>query len=78
MKQQKKRPLRECVQALYLLKSQAADSIAPVARILGHNRVTVQRWLIEYPRNGLDGLRAVKARGGRQAAILPGAQTKEQ
>lgn len=76
MKQQKKLPLRERVQALYLLKSQEADSIAHVARILGHNRVTVQRWLSEYQRSGLKGLLAPKAHGGRQASIPPWAQTK--
>lgn len=76
MKQQKKLPLRERVQALYLLKSQEADSIAHVARILGHNRVTVQRWLSEYQQSGLKGLLAPKAHGGRQALIPPWAQTK--
>ena len=76
MKQQKKLPLRERVQALYLLKSQEADSIAHVARILGHNRVTVQRWLSEYQQSGLKGLLAAKAHGGRQASIPPWAQTK--
>lgn len=76
MKQQKKLPMRERVQALYLLKSKEADSIAHVGRILGHNRVTVQRWLSEYKQSGLKGLLAPKAHGGRQATIPPWAQTK--
>jgi len=76
MKQQKKLPMRERVQALYLLKSKEADSIAHVARILGHNRVTVQGWLSEYKQSGLKGLLALKAHGGRQASIPPWAQTK--
>lgn len=76
MKQQKKLPMRERVHALYLLKSKEADSIAHVGRILGHNRVTVQRWLSEYQQSGLTGLLAPKAHGGRQASIPPWAQTK--
>lgn len=76
MKQQKKLPMRERVQALYLLKSQEADSIAHVARILGHNRVTVQRWLSAYQQSGLKGLLATKAHGGRQASIPPWAQAQ--
>lgn len=75
-KQQKALPLRDRVHALYLLKSKEADSIAHAARILGHNRVTVQRWLGEYKQTGLQGLLAPKAHGGRQAAIPPWAQTK--
>ncbi|MEL7356418.1 MAG: helix-turn-helix domain-containing protein, partial [Cyanobacteria bacterium J06560_6] len=76
MKQQKKLAMHERVQALYLLKSGEADSIAHVGRILGHNRVTVQRWLSEYRESGLKGLLAPKAHGGRQASIPPWAQTK--
>lgn len=76
MKQQKKLPMRERVHALYLLKSKEADSIAHVGRILGHNRVTVQRWLSEYQQSGLKGLLAPKAHGGRQASIPPWAQIK--
>lgn len=76
MKQQKKLPMRERVHALYLLKSEEADSIAHVGRILGHNRVTVQRWLSEYQQTGLKGLLAPKAHGGRQSSIPPWAQTK--
>ncbi len=72
MKQQKKLPMRERVQALYLLKSEAADSITHVARILGRNRITVQRWRSEYQQSGLKGLLAPKAHGGRPAAIPPG------
>ena len=76
MKQQQKLSMRERVHALYLLKSEEADSIAHTARILGRNRVTVQRWLSEYECSGLKGLLAPKAHGGRQASIPPWAQTK--
>lgn len=76
MKQQKKLSMHQRVQALYLLKSGEADSIAHVARILGRNRVTVQRWVSEYQRHGLTQLLAPKAHGGRQASIPPWAQTK--
>ena len=68
MKQQKKLSMHQRVQALYLLKSGEADSIAHVARILGRNRVSVQRWVSEYQRNGLKQLLSPKAHGGWQAS----------
>jgi hypothetical protein len=40
--------MRERVQALYLLKSETADSITHLARIPGRNHITVQRWLSKY------------------------------
>ncbi|MBE9032553.1 winged helix-turn-helix domain-containing protein [filamentous cyanobacterium LEGE 11480] len=63
------------MQALYLLQSGAAESISHVARILGHNRITVQRWLCEYRQGGLEYRLSPRAHGGRQAFILPAVQT---
>ncbi|NER84658.1 MAG: IS630 family transposase, partial [Leptolyngbya sp. SIO1D8] len=76
MKEQKQLRQRSRIQALYLLKSGEATSISHVARILGYDRSTVQRWLLRYQPVGLSGLLTIPHHGGRQAAIPPWAQTK--
>ena len=61
MKHQKQVSQHERMQALYLLKSGEATSIAHVARLLGHNRITVQQWLCEYRQGGLEYLLSPQA-----------------
>ena len=76
MKQQKHLRQRLRVQALYLLKSGEATSITQVARMLGYDRSTVQRWLRTYQQSELKGLLNIAHGGGRPAAIPPWAQAK--
>lgn len=76
MKEQERLRQRARIQTLYLLKSGEASSIAQVARILGYSRVMVQRWLLKYQADGLDGLLDIPHGGGRTAAIPLWAQAK--
>ncbi|NER83917.1 MAG: IS630 family transposase [Leptolyngbya sp. SIO1D8] len=61
---------------MYLLKSGAAVSITHASSLLGYSRKTVQRWLSQYQREGLQGLLAIRHGGGRPAGISLWAQTK--
>jgi transposase len=76
MKQYQPSRHRTRVQALYLLKSGKADSIAQTSQLLGYSRKTVQRWLSQYQREGLQGLLTIRHGGGRPAGIPLWAQTK--
>ena len=76
MSQEKALAKRERLHALYLLKSGEAKSITQAARILGRNRTTVQRWMVRYEQDGLEGLLTLRPTGHRQAAIPPWAQDK--
>lgn len=48
--------IKERLQALYWLKSKKIYTITQVANLLGHHRVTVQRWLNEYKKKGIQGI----------------------
>ena len=57
------------IQALYLLKIGQVGTVIELAVILAVNRITVQRWLKQYRREGIEGLLQVKQNGGRKPAI---------
>lgn len=60
---------KERIQLLYLLKSEQAQTITMVARLLGRHRVTVQKWLSRYRTGGIENLLARKPRTGRKQSI---------
>ena len=57
------------IQALYLFKIGQVVTVKELAITLGVNRITVQRWLRQYRKEGLPGLLHVKQNGGRKPAI---------
>lgn len=65
---------KERVQLLYLLKTEQAKTIQIASTILGRHRVTLQDWLREYRKGGLEGLLKHKPRTGRQQSIPQWAQ----
>ncbi|MGE5656079.1 MAG: helix-turn-helix domain-containing protein [Actinomycetota bacterium] len=62
------------IQALYLFKISQVKTVKDLARTIGVNRITVQRWLQKYRTHGLTGLLKPKHRGGRKPAIPPQAR----
>ncbi len=48
LRQQKTASGKEQVQLLYLLKSEQVESVTEAARVMGRNRVTLERWLGKY------------------------------
>ncbi|MDY7007650.1 MAG: helix-turn-helix domain-containing protein [Cyanobacteriota bacterium] len=62
------------IQALYLFKIGQVTTVKELAVTLGVNRITVQRWLRQYRKEGLSGLLQVKQSGGRKPAIPPEAR----
>ncbi|MDV2994418.1 MAG: IS630 family transposase ISMae27 [Chroococcidiopsis sp. SAG 2025] len=69
LKQQKSASGKERVQALYLLKTKQVETVQHLAVVLGRNRVTVQRWLSQYRRGGLNQLLEVGKSTGRTPLI---------
>ncbi|MDE5091016.1 MAG: helix-turn-helix domain-containing protein [Trichodesmium sp. St18_bin3_1_1] len=57
------------IQALYLFKIGQVATVKELAITLGVNRITVQRWLRQYRKEGISGLLHVKQNGGRKPAI---------
>ncbi|MCL2928669.1 MAG: helix-turn-helix domain-containing protein [Trichodesmium sp. St16_bin4-tuft] len=57
------------IQALYLFKIGQVVTVKELAITLGVNRITVQRWLRQYRKEGISGLLHVKQNGGRKPAI---------
>ena len=64
------------IQALYLFKIGQVVTVKELAITLGVNRITVQRWLRQYRREGLLGLLKVKQSGGRKPVISAEARDK--
>jgi transposase len=69
---------KERVQLLYLLKSEQVESVSEAARLLGRNRVTLERWLGKYRRGGLSQLLAPHSGRGRKRHIPVAADQKLQ
>ena len=65
------RPTAVRVQALRLLKSGAAPSLATAARLVGHSPRQVARWWATYRREGLDGLLREPTYPGRRPRLTP-------
>lgn len=61
--------MKERLQVLYLLKLPQASSISQIAKVIGKDRGTVQRWLGIYRDQGLDALLEVKKSPGRPRVI---------
>ena len=57
------------IQALYLFKISQVTTVKDLARTIGVNRITVQRWLKKYRTQGLTGLLKPKRQGGRKPTI---------
>jgi transposase len=70
--QQQSHPnLKERLQVLYLLKLPDAMSISAIAKVVGRNRGSVQRWLSQYRETGLNGLLETHQSPGRPQ-VIPG------
>jgi transposase len=67
------RPTAVRVQALRLLQSGAAPSLAAVAGLVGHSPRQVARWWATYRRAGLAGLLREPSYPGRRSRLTPAA-----
>ena len=56
LSQQTDSKLKQKVQALYLLKIGAANTIEQISKLLGCHRTTVSRWFTRYRKLGMEGL----------------------
>lgn len=65
------RPTAVRVQALRLLKSRAARSLAVCAGLVGHSPRQVARWWATYRRAGLDALVRERSRPGKVSRLTP-------
>ena len=68
--------IKEKLQALYWLKTKKLSSITQAANLLGRHRVTVQRWLNEYKKQGIQGILKRKKSPGRPREIPAHVVTK--
>lgn len=64
IQQQSNPTLKEWLQVLYLLKLPNAMSISEIAKVVGRNRGSVQRWLKQYRRTGLASLLEIRQSPG--------------
>jgi transposase len=69
IQQQSNPTLKERLQVLYLLKLPDAMSISAIAKVVGRNRGSVQRWLSQYRETGLNGLLETHQSPGRPQVI---------
>ena len=61
---------KERLQTLYWLKTKTITTVTQIARMLGRNRVTVQKWLYKYRTGGLNVFLEQKQNlGGRPMSI---------
>jgi transposase len=69
LKKEKEAKNKERIQALYWLKQEKAPTITEIAKSLGRNRATVQKWLTKYREEKLEGLLKRKKSEGRVRVI---------
>lgn len=69
IQQQSNPNLKERLQVLYLLKLPNALSISEIAKVVGRNRGSVQRWLKQYRSTGLGSLLETRQSPGRPQVI---------
>ena len=69
LSQQTDSKLKQKVQALYLLKIGAANTIEQISKLLGCHRTTVSRWFTRYRKLGMEGLLNKKKIIGRPRKI---------
>ncbi|HEY9624972.1 MAG TPA: helix-turn-helix domain-containing protein [Crinalium sp.] len=60
---------KERIHLLYLLKSKQAKTVQEAASMLGRHRATVQEWLKQYRKGGIEELLKSRPRSGRPRAI---------
>ena len=60
--------LKERLQALYMIKNQGI-SVCAIAKILGKHRSTVQRWLADYRKTGIETMLEFGLSPGRTRVI---------
>jgi transposase len=60
---------KERLQVLYLLQSFQAKDITAAAVMVGRDRTTVQRWMLKYQREGIEGLITIGCSSGRPHSI---------
>lgn len=60
---------KERLQVLYLLKGGKVRTVTGLAHSMGRHRVTLQKWLKVYRKQGLEGLMAVQRKGGRRSSV---------
>ena len=63
--------IKEKLQALYWLKTKKLYTVTQIADLLGRHRVTVERWLNQYQKQGLEAILKRKKSPGRPRAIPP-------
>jgi transposase len=78
LRQQKTASGKERLQLLYLLKSEQVESVVEAARVIGRNRVTLERWLGKYRQGGVLQLLAPHPGRGRKRHIPQAADQKLQ
>lgn len=69
IQQQSNPNLKERLQVLYLLKLPDAMSISAIAKVVGRNRGSVQRWLSQYRETGVNGVLETRQSPGRPQVI---------
>ena len=69
LRHQKNLTNKNKVQVLYWLKLGEVETITKAAKLLGVNRITVQRWWKQYKEGGIDQLLRNKPKTGRPTAI---------
>ena len=69
IQQQSNPNLKERLQVLYLLQLPNAMSVSAIAKVVGRNRGSVQRWLSKYRETGLNGLLETRQSPGRPQVI---------
>ncbi|MEO1372830.1 MAG: helix-turn-helix domain-containing protein [Cyanobacteria bacterium J06635_10] len=63
---------KERIQTIYWLKTKTVKTVTQIAVMLGHNRVTIQKWLRKYRTGGLNFLlESNKNNLGRPNSIPP-------
>lgn len=63
--------IKEKLQALYWLKTKKLYTVTQIADLLGRHRVTVERWLNQYQKEGIEAIDQRKKSPGRPRAIPP-------
>jgi transposase len=71
LRQEKQPNNKERLQVLYWLKQQQHPTVTEIARALGRNRCTVQKWLTVYRKKGVDGMLERKPIPNPHVRVIP-------
>jgi len=69
LRQQQSGRQQERVEALYLLKTQQAETTQKIVRLIGRNYSTIKTGFRTYRQHGIDGLLEIKHGGGRNLSL---------